>query len=78
LKRDLKSGAELERVNAELRQSLEKCRELLADCRSKLAANGNEPGRLNDTGGDGEAEAATARKDSGRAGQRGSQDSIRG
>jgi hypothetical protein len=34
-----RSGADLERVNAELRSSLEKCRTLLAECRSKLAAN---------------------------------------
>ena len=31
--------ADLERVNAELRSSLKQCRELLADCRCKLAAN---------------------------------------
>ena len=37
-------GADLERVNAELRSSLEQCRALLAECRSKLAANeGGEP-----------------------------------
>ena len=33
----------LKRVNAELTHSLERCRALLDDCRSKLAANSNEP-----------------------------------
>jgi len=32
-------GRDLERVNAELKSSLEHCRALLAECRSKLAAN---------------------------------------
>jgi hypothetical protein len=31
--------ADLEQVNAELQKSLENCRELLAECRSRLAAN---------------------------------------
>lgn len=31
------------RVNAQLTESLERCRDLVADCRSKLAANSNEP-----------------------------------
>jgi len=37
----LAQASELERVNAELRQSLEHCRELVAECRSKLTANSN-------------------------------------
>jgi hypothetical protein len=35
-------GANLEEVNAQLRKSLEHCRELLAECRTKLAANDDE------------------------------------
>ena len=38
---DQERASELERANAELQQSLEHCRELLAECRSKLAANSN-------------------------------------
>ncbi|MBA3510413.1 hypothetical protein [Sphingomonas sp.] len=38
---DKKHASELELANAELRQSLEHCRELLAECRAKLAANSN-------------------------------------
>lgn len=34
--------AELERLNAQLSETLDRCRRILADCRSKLAANGNE------------------------------------
>lgn len=34
--------ANLERLNSELTQSLERCRFLLSECRSKLAANANE------------------------------------
>ena len=41
--RDQQDSADLERVNAELTASLERCRELLAECQSKLAANSNEP-----------------------------------
>lgn len=33
----------LKQVNAELTHSLERCRALLDDCRSKLAANSDEP-----------------------------------
>ena len=33
----------LKKVNAELTRSLDRCRELVEDCRSKLAANSNEP-----------------------------------
>jgi hypothetical protein len=40
--------AALAKVNAELRQSLKRCRVLLDDCRSKLAANSNEPESAND------------------------------
>jgi hypothetical protein len=35
--------ARLLEVNADLTRSLERCRELVNDCRSKLAANSNEP-----------------------------------
>lgn len=35
--------AHLSRVNAELTASLKRCRVLLDDCRSRLAANSNEP-----------------------------------
>jgi hypothetical protein len=37
--RSSRKTADLEMVNNELRQSLVRCRELLADTRSKLAAN---------------------------------------
>jgi hypothetical protein len=33
----------LKQVNADLTASLKRCRVLLDDCRSKLAANSNEP-----------------------------------
>jgi hypothetical protein len=35
--------ARLKQVNAELSRSLDRCRELVDDCRAKLAANSNEP-----------------------------------
>lgn len=35
--------AHLRKVNSELTASLKRCRVLLDDCRSKLAANSNEP-----------------------------------
>ena len=35
--------ARLKKVNAELTRSLDRCRELVDDCGSKLAANSNEP-----------------------------------
>ena len=38
---DRQHVSELEQANAELQQSLEHCRELLAECRSKLVANSN-------------------------------------
>jgi hypothetical protein len=41
---DQKEIAQLEQLNDELTESLERCRGLLFECRSKLAANGNEPG----------------------------------
>ena len=37
-----KEVARLERLNSELASSLERCRDLLRDCRSKLAANAND------------------------------------
>lgn len=39
---DNKQLAQLQRVNEELTESLERCRSLLSECRSKLAANGND------------------------------------
>ena len=35
--------AHLNKVNADLTRSLDRCRELVEDCRHKLAANSNEP-----------------------------------
>jgi len=35
--------AELQQLNSELTRSLERCRRLLFDCRSQLAANVNMP-----------------------------------
>ena len=40
---DTEEIARLTKVNAQLSRSLERCRELVNDCRSKLAANSNEP-----------------------------------
>jgi nitrate/nitrite-specific signal transduction histidine kinase len=40
---DKREIAHLQQVNEELTDSLERCRELLTECRSKLAANGNDP-----------------------------------
>jgi len=37
-----KEIARLERLNSELESSLQRCRDLLRDCRSKLAANAND------------------------------------
>ena len=45
---DNSETAQLERVNAELRQSLKRCRVLLDNCRAQLAANSNEPESSND------------------------------
>jgi hypothetical protein len=39
---DNKEVARLERVNAELAESLKRCRALLLDCKVKLAANSND------------------------------------
>lgn len=39
---DKQEVADLQRLNENLSQSLEHCRELLAQCRSQLAANSNE------------------------------------
>ena len=41
---DKQEIAQLERVNSELTDSLERCRALLRDCRTKLAANSNDDG----------------------------------
>jgi len=40
---DNQEVAHLSRVNAELSASLKRCRVLLDDCRSRLAANSNDP-----------------------------------
>ena len=45
---DREQIAQLEEVNAELKKSLKRCRQLLWDCREKLAANANEPSSAND------------------------------
>jgi len=50
---DIPEIARLQKVNAELSRSLGRCRELVEDCRAKLAANSNEPFML---GQEGEAE----------------------
>ena len=41
--------ANMERVNAELTDSLQRCRFLLVECRSKLAANSNEEQLIEDS-----------------------------
>ena len=45
---DKQEIANLERINAQLTRGLERCRFLLADCRSKLAANSNEEQLIED------------------------------
>ena len=40
---DSQEMAHLKKVNSELTASLKRCRVLLDDCRSKLAANSNDP-----------------------------------
>lgn len=39
---DKQDTAHLEQVNADLSASLERCRELLSECREKLSANNND------------------------------------
>ena len=48
----------LHRVNAELDRSLKRCRKLLFDCRSQLAANCNLPELLDED--EGQADIASA------------------
>ena len=48
--RDKPELAELEQLNAELTRSLARCRRLLFDCRSQLAANSNMPELLDEEG----------------------------
>jgi hypothetical protein len=43
-----KEVVELEQLNAELTQSLKRCRKLLFDCRSKLAENSKVPEPLDE------------------------------
>ena len=45
---DNQEGAELSELHAELTRSLERCRKLLYDCRSQLAANSNMPELLDE------------------------------
>lgn len=45
---DKQEIAELEQLSAELTRSLRRCRELLLDCRSQLAANCNMPELLDE------------------------------
>lgn len=45
---DKQENAELQQLNAQLTQSLARCRKLLFDCRSQLAANTNMPELLDD------------------------------
>lgn len=45
---DKQEIAELEQLNAELTRSLVRCRKLLFDCRSQLAANSNMPELLDE------------------------------
>ena len=47
--------ADLEKTKAELEASLQRCREMLADCRQKIAANSNEPPLEPGSSGDGVA-----------------------
>ena len=42
-KQDETQIAELERLNAQLSSSLKRCRQILADCHSRLASNTNAP-----------------------------------
>lgn len=46
--RDKQEIAQLEELNAELTRSLVRCRKLLFDCRSHLAANSNIPELLDE------------------------------
>jgi hypothetical protein len=41
--KDSEEIARLKQVNGELNRSLTRCRKLVQECRSKLAANSNEP-----------------------------------
>jgi hypothetical protein len=45
---DNKETANLERLNEELTNSLSRCRELVSECRERLAANSNDPDDLED------------------------------
>ena len=45
---DKQEIAELEELNQELTRSLQRCRRLLFDCRSQLAANSNMPELLDE------------------------------
>jgi hypothetical protein len=40
---DKQELVDLNRLNAQLTESLKRCRELLADCRSHLVVNSNQP-----------------------------------
>lgn len=56
---DNQEAVRLKQVDAELNRSLRRCWELVADCRTKLAANSNEPFLLgSDIESDGESDRA--------------------
>jgi hypothetical protein len=40
--------AQLQKLNAELTDSLKRCRQIVADCQSKLASNSNTPEEENE------------------------------
>lgn len=48
IEEDREEAAHLDRMNAELERSLKRCRRLLFDCRSQLAANSNLPELLDE------------------------------
>jgi len=55
--RDQHESAELRRANEQLKESLARCRFMLADVRAKLAANSNEPEQDVETGEDSEEQS---------------------
>ena len=53
---DNQQTAHLKQVNSELSRSLGRCRDLVDECRTKLAANSNEPLASAHAGQDSESE----------------------
>ena len=51
IQQDNQPSEELGELNAELTQSIERCRALLSDCREKLAANSNDVAQARDEAG---------------------------